>query len=75
MITDKGLPVIDGEKVREKRLRMGLSIRDLAKRANLSPVTVNRTELRRSAVRHITLRSLANALGCEPADLYVKTEE
>jgi transcriptional regulator with XRE-family HTH domain len=50
------------------RNRKAYSQADLAKRAGISQTTIVRLEQGHPA-RPITIRKLASALGCEPADL------
>ena len=59
-----------GEKVAELRIKRGLSQRDLADKANVSPSTINLTENDRTSLRPSTARRVAEALGVEVADLF-----
>jgi transcriptional regulator with XRE-family HTH domain len=56
-------------RLRAIRLRAALTQRELAERAQLTPSTVHRLENELQEVRPTTLRKLARALGCKPADL------
>jgi transcriptional regulator with XRE-family HTH domain len=56
-------------RLREAREARGLSQRELAVRAGLSRVTVNRLEMGRLTPRRGTLARLAEALGLSPSDL------
>ena len=53
----------------EWRRRKCLTTRELAAASGVGPSAVNRLELRRQLARPATVRKLAAALGCEPADL------
>ena len=59
---------VDVEKVQELRINRGLSQRQLAERAGLSPGAVWRLEQRGSG-RPDTLKKIADVLGVRPVDL------
>jgi transcriptional regulator with XRE-family HTH domain len=60
-----------GRHLRNLRLRLALSQRDLARNANLNQDTINRLEQLDSweLARPSTIRKLARALGIKPTDL------
>jgi transcriptional regulator with XRE-family HTH domain len=61
---------VDGAKIRELRLRAGLSQEQLARRSYVAHQTIHRLEGGKTpTARELTLLSLANALGIEPTDL------
>jgi transcriptional regulator with XRE-family HTH domain len=70
--TDHGMPVLDPAEIRNRRIGLGLSMRELAQRADLSLNTIYRVEKGGEAAHGRTARSLASALGCTPADLITK---
>ena len=62
------LPVA-GERVRERRKGMGLSMRDVARYVGVSPQTIARVELRNFAMSEDRIVSLAHRLGLCPDQL------
>lgn len=56
-----------GKKVRDRRLRLGLSQSDLAKNAKTSLTTINRLEKGRQLPQSSTLKEIARALGVTDA--------
>lgn len=58
-----------GKKVRDRRLKMGLSQSDLAKNAKTSLTTINRLEKGRQLPQSSTLREIARALGVTESEL------
>jgi transcriptional regulator with XRE-family HTH domain len=62
--------VILGERIRELRRQRGISQKDLADRAGISPDTLSRLERQpRTSCRTRTIARLAAALGEEPASI------
>jgi transcriptional regulator with XRE-family HTH domain len=55
--------------LRQLRLRLALSQRDLALRARISQTALSDLETGKTQARPSTMRKLATALGCEPAAL------
>lgn len=55
--------------LKELRVRQALSIRDLAKKAGVSPRTIVQIEAERLTPRFSTMRKIAGALGVTPADV------
>ena len=55
--------------LREARLRALLSIRQLARRAGLSPTTVYLLETRQRAPQLLTVHKLSQALGVDPQEV------
>lgn len=66
--TSASLPQ-DPQRIFRKRFEAGLSQPELAKRAGLNRSTVYRIEAGLVPAQAATLRRLAQALGCEIADL------
>ena len=62
---------VDVEKLKELRINAGLSQRELATRAGLTPGAVWQVEHRGSG-RPATLKKLADVLGVRPIDLLKK---
>lgn len=60
--------MIDGNKLLFIRGSVGLSVRDLAKKSNVSPSTINRIETGKSKGSILVASKLAKALG---SDLHV----
>jgi transcriptional regulator with XRE-family HTH domain len=61
---------VDGGKIRELRLRAGLSQEQLARRSYVAHQTIHRIEGGKTpTARELTIISLANALGVQPPDL------
>lgn len=58
-----------GKKVRDRRLKMGLSQSDLAKNAKTSLTTINRLEKGRQLPQSSTLKEIARALGVTESEL------
>ena len=56
-------------KLQEARRRRFLSIRDLAKRAGVSPRTIVEAEAGRRVPYFVTARKIAEALGVEPGEI------
>jgi transcriptional regulator with XRE-family HTH domain len=63
---------VDGARLRWRRQRQGLTMKELGKKAGVSPVTVGRLEKGRVAARVETVRKLARALEVEFGDLLVR---
>ena len=61
-----------GKKVREARLRLGLSQSDLAKNAKTSLTTINRLEKGHQFPPSSTLTEIAKALNIEVSSLYAE---
>lgn len=61
-----------GGRIRARRLALGLTQEDLARRAGVPLVTVNRIENGHQRPRRQTLLKLARALGAEPAELLLE---
>jgi transcriptional regulator with XRE-family HTH domain len=55
--------------LRELRLSLALSQRDLARKAGVAPKTIVDLELGRQEPRLLTMRRLAEALGVEPLEI------
>ncbi len=55
--------------LREARVQRLLSIRGLAKQADISPVTLQDLEAGRRLAQPRTIRKLCDALGVEPRDI------
>jgi transcriptional regulator with XRE-family HTH domain len=62
---------VDVEKLKELRINAGLSQRELAARAGLTPGAVWQVEHRASG-SPATLKKIADVLGVRPVDLLVK---
>lgn len=62
---------LDHAKLRELRLRVPLSLAELAQRAGMSYHSLHNMERGKQVPRIQSLRALAEALGCDPADLMV----
>jgi transcriptional regulator with XRE-family HTH domain len=61
---------VDGGKLKELRLRAGLSQEQLARRCRVSNLTIFRIETGKTqATRELTLMSIADALSVEPDEL------
>ncbi len=62
---------LDGNKLKRLRVSKGLTQRDLAERAEMSPSTILLLEKkeRNESFHPSTVRKLSGALGVEPADL------
>jgi transcriptional regulator with XRE-family HTH domain len=68
-MTSHGDPTI-GERIRDRRLRRGWSVRFAASRAGISHATLSRIERgRQAADNRFILADIAEALECSPADL------
>jgi transcriptional regulator with XRE-family HTH domain len=65
-----GYPVVDGNAIRDRRLALGMTMRELGKRSKTSLNTVYRLERGGPALPG-TAKALADALGCSPNDIYV----
>ena len=65
---------VDGQKLRELRVRRALSLRALGERSGVSFATINNLENGNRPARLVTIRKLAEALGVEPKEL-MKGEE
>ncbi len=61
-----GTVAVNGDRLREARLRKGLSMRDLAGVAGVGYDTVSNLENGRQGGRISTIRKLAEALGLTP---------
>lgn len=59
-----------GKKVKEARLRLGISQSTLAENAKTSLTTINRLEKGRQFPHNSTLTDIAKALGLSTSDLY-----
>jgi transcriptional regulator with XRE-family HTH domain len=67
-----GWQKVDGSRLRELRISLGLSQAALAEKAHTTQVTISLLELGRRSAQPRTVRRLADALGVEPREL-VKT--
>lgn len=59
----------DGSRIREIRVRRGLTIPQLARKIGRWPQTLSNVELENRDVSLVMLNQIANALGVEPAEL------
>jgi transcriptional regulator with XRE-family HTH domain len=60
---------VDGQKLRELRVRRALSLRALGERSGVSFATINNLENGNRPARLVTIRKLAYALDVEPKEL------
>jgi DNA-binding XRE family transcriptional regulator len=58
-----------GDAIKARRLRMFLTHDELADIANVSPTTLKAWEKGTGPIRLHTVRKIAKALGCDPADI------
>ena len=65
---------VDGQKLRQLRVEMALSLRALKERSGVAYDTINKLENGHRPARLVTIRKLADALGVEPKEL-MKGEE
>lgn len=63
------------ERLRERRLEAGLTQAELAAAAGLNAATVSHLESGKTDPQPRSLKRLAAALGCRPADLWAKGED
>jgi DNA-binding Xre family transcriptional regulator len=68
--------MLNARKIRQLRMKLGMSLADAAKAAGWKPSGRHRWHDfetgRRTSVTITTLEAIANALACEPADLLEK---
>jgi DNA-binding Xre family transcriptional regulator len=80
-LLNRAIAILLGRRVRERRLHLGLTMPEVAKRAGLASASPKQyiyhieTAHRREGVRLGTLFALAHALECEPADLLPSAAE
>lgn len=60
---------LDRAQLTRRRILAGLQQKELAEMAGISKAQISRLELGRTGTSPDVLRRLAEALGCEPADL------
>ena len=65
---------VNGQRLRELRLRRALSLRALGERSGVTFATINNLENGHRPARLVTIRKLAEALDVEPKEL-MKGEE
>lgn len=64
-----------GDKIRQKRLELGLTQEELAHRLGYKDKTaINKIETNKNGVKSSKLVKFAHALGCDPTDLLVDIE-
>ena len=64
-----------GDKIRQKRLELGLTQEELALRVGYKDKTaINKIETNRNGVKSDLLVRISNALGCEPTELLVEID-
>jgi transcriptional regulator with XRE-family HTH domain len=66
---------VDGQRLREQRVKRALSLRALGERSGVSFATINNLENGNRPARLVTIRKLAEALGVEPKELMKGEEE
>lgn len=66
----ENIEILIGKKVKEARLRLGLSQSDLAKNAKTSLTTINRLEKGRQSPHSSTLNEILRALGISNLDIF-----
>lgn len=62
-----------GEIIRRERLKQNLSLRQLAKKADVSLATLVNTETNKHEPTSSTLRSIAEALGLKSSDIMLES--
>src|SRR5579862_4850068 len=64
-----------GQRLRQRRLRLGLSQRELARRAGVSNATISMIEANRVSPSVAALKQILSALGAGIADFFASAEE
>jgi transcriptional regulator with XRE-family HTH domain len=60
---------VDGQRLRQLRVKRALSLRALKERSGVAFDTINKLELGHRPARLVTIRKLADALGVQPREL------